>query len=100
MYNPKVKKFGSRDGSIVGYSYECPGCKQPHALVTKDVSGNSDMWHFEGPTESPSFFPSVLYKDERYVCHSLVRNGQIQFLHDCTHGLAGQIVDMLDMVQQ
>ncbi|MCZ4340562.1 hypothetical protein O4H52_03015 [Sphingomonadaceae bacterium G21617-S1] len=28
------------------------------------------------------------------VCHSFVRNGQIEFLSDCTHALAGQTVPL------
>lgn len=31
----------------------------------------------------------------RTVCHSFVRDGQIEFLADCTHGLAGQTVPLL-----
>jgi hypothetical protein len=27
------------------------------------------------------------------VCHSFVRDGQIQFLGDCTHALKGQTVE-------
>lgn len=49
----------------------------------------------------PTFKPSILVtlrwsendaseKDE--VCHSFVTDGQIQFLGDCTHELAGQTV--------
>jgi cytochrome c1 len=29
------------------------------------------------------------------VCHSFVRDGQIEFLADCTHGLAGQTAPLL-----
>jgi len=29
-----------------------------------------------------------------HVCHSLVRDGRIEFLGDCTHALAGQTVDL------
>jgi hypothetical protein len=30
------------------------------------------------------------------VCHSFVTDGKIQFLSDCTHGLAGKTVDLED----
>lgn len=30
------------------------------------------------------------------VCHSFVIDGRIQFLEDCTHGLAGQTVNLPD----
>ncbi len=32
-----------------------------------------------------------------YVCHSFVTDGQIQFLGDCTHALAGQTVSLPDI---
>lgn len=55
--------------------------------------------------ERPTFSPSILVtlrwsendntmKDD--VCHSFVRDGQIQFLGDCTHKLANQTVPIAD----
>lgn len=32
------------------------------------------------------------------VCHSYVTNGRIQYLGDCTHELAGQTVDLPELV--
>ena len=31
-----------------------------------------------------------------YICHSFVKDGQIQFLSDCSHELAGQTVPLPD----
>lgn len=36
-------------------------------------------------------------KQPKHVCHSFVTDGKIQFLSDCTHDLAGQTVDMVDI---
>jgi hypothetical protein len=50
--------------------------------------------------DRPTFSPSILVTWEwgerrgKKVCHSYVREGQIQFLGDCTHKLAGQTVPL------
>ena len=31
------------------------------------------------------------------ICHSFVTDGKIQFLSDCTHGLAGQTVELSEI---
>lgn len=84
----------------------CPGCKCGH--------GVNDKWSFNGDMDRPTFSPSILVRgvqpvtDEEadrilagekiepkpLVCHSFVRDGQIQFLNDCTHDLAGQTVPL------
>jgi hypothetical protein len=79
-------------------------------------------WVFNGNYDRPTFSPSILVTSGHYAgsgskcwctynaseiaagrepsgfkcsrCHSFVRNGQIQFLTDCTHKLAGKTVDL------
>jgi hypothetical protein len=56
-------------------------------------------WSFDGNLDRPTLSPSLLRTCEygggsKLVCHSFVRNGQIQYLGDCTHRLAGQTVDL------
>lgn len=59
-------------------------------------------WTFNGDEGRPTFTPSLLCTGNEgdpavpYVCHSFVTAGQIQFLGDCTHKLAGQTVDLED----
>jgi hypothetical protein len=67
----------------------CPGCDEPHAPT---IEGNAP-WTWNGDRERPTLSPSlkVSYHDGR-LCHSYVRDGQIQFLDDCTHALKGQTV--------
>lgn len=61
---------------------------------------NQPKWSWDGDTVSPTFSPSILvqgdFGDERksLTCHSFVRNGNIEFLGDCSHALAGQTVPM------
>lgn len=92
----------------------CAGCNTHHAI-------NPKGWTWNGDSERPTFSPSVLVRctvlteeglamvdrhehpaDGKYpsrdtVCHSFVRDGQIQYLGDCTHALAGQTVPLEDL---
>ena len=98
----------------------CPGCNEAHRIT---VHGQGPKWNWNGSLDSPTFTPSVKVTNGHYVpdwnggacwctynaehpdapasfkcevCHSLVADGKIQFLHDCTHKLAGQTVDIPD----
>lgn len=94
-------------------AFYCPGCKAYHYL---SLTGRP-AWQFSGDYESPTFSPSVLVRSGHYlpghtgpcwcttedwkpedfkcmVCHSFVENGQIRYLEDCTHALAGQTVPL------
>jgi hypothetical protein len=79
-------------------------------------------WKFDGNYEKPTFSPSVLMTSGHYVsahkpgdacwctynrdhperpasfecarCHSFVKAGQIQFLNDSTHALAGKTIPL------
>ena len=87
--------------------FHCPGCDSAH--------GVSAAWEFNGSMMLPSFRPSILALphgtlididlegDELTApsnvrqtprCHSYVTDGQIQFLPDSTHELAGQTVEL------
>lgn len=92
------------------YAFMCPGCKTLHVVPTG--SGPGARWAYGGNPERPSFLPSVLVRtgqaylssapawkegDPPLVCHSFVEDGQIRFLDDSTHGLAGQKVDLLEI---
>ena len=102
------------------YLFHCPGCKSEHRIIVKwgATSGKSQPeWSFNGNHAKPTFNPSLLIRwtkpitDEeharimagekiqpvQHVCHSFIRDGQIQFLTDCTHDLAGKTVDMQDV---
>lgn len=82
--------------------FHCPGCKTQHGVWTDKPASNGARWSWNGDMERPTFSPSLLITVEwreadgmhRQVCHSFVREGQIQFLSDCTHALAGQTVPL------
>lgn len=87
-------------------------------------------WKFNGDYDRPTFQPSVLVRSGHYApgfrpgdncwctynadhpdesnslrfnceqCHSFVIGGQIQFLNDCSHALAGKTVPLQPPVMQ
>lgn len=105
--------------TTAGLMWWCPGCKHAHHV---NVAGSTGpQWTWNGELTTPSFQPSVLVRgirqdmtDEELAeydyaavrqtsaellaskfgtrCHLYVVDGQIQFLADCTHELAGQTV--------
>jgi hypothetical protein len=87
--------------------FRCPGCEGNH-MIDSRTDGKQPSWDFNGDAERPTFSPSILVtcnfpesvpegvRRVPDVCHSFVRDGQIQYLSDCTHALAGQTVDIPD----
>ncbi|WP_282257251.1 DUF6527 family protein [Stenotrophomonas sp. PS02301] len=105
-------------------SFKCPGCRLYHTLPVQGAGTtwqfNGDV---ESPTLSPSILArgGCCYESEWHVqekrrhlgpehcdkhhpdedgvsmchtCHSFVREGQIEFLSDYTHALAGTTVPL------
>ena len=105
----KIKRT-EHEGEVSIWFY-CPGCEDMHRIV----AGNG-RWEWNGSEDKPTFSPSVLVTYGHYAtgkspeecdickargeygacgrCHSFVRDGQIQFLGDCTHALANQTVEL------
>lgn len=87
----KHMKYGEKDAII----FDCPGCGHAHLVTTGP--GN---WKFNGDMKKPTINPSIKaeweWGEERHkkVCHSFVENGNIKFLNDCTHHLAGKTVKL------
>jgi len=95
-------------------SFYCPGCGEFHTV--------NRTWAFNGDSDRPTFSPSIKVTSGHFLaehkpgdrcwctynaehpddptpfhcemCHSFVENGQIRFLDDCSHALAGQTVDL------
>lgn len=95
MTNPLVEVSSQPDArGRISYHLWCPGCDD---LVRID-----DTWQFNGNVDCPSFSPSLLteYGRIRGVekrCHAFIQAGRWEFLADCTHHLAGQIVPMVPL---
>ena len=105
----KVVPWSTADKSSAGFMFYCPGCAGAHQIWTK--TSRSGGWTFNGDVDAPTFSPSVLVtyngpdadgKDIGFGpgpparCHSFVTDGQIRFLEDCSHSLAGQTVALPD----
>lgn len=113
----KIEVVRDDEGRLYGLMFACPGCTesdfvrhhQVHCAIPGEVESphtlNAPHWGFNGDFDNPTFTPSVLAsyplydEDDRkeigkYVCHSFVTDGKIQFLGDCSHALKGQTVDL------
>jgi hypothetical protein len=91
------------------YLFYCEGCQMLH--------GVNNTWTFNNDFQKPTFSPSILVRgtqpitDEehelimigkyieprRFVCHSFVTDGRIQYLNDCSHKLAGQTIELKEV---
>lgn len=105
------------------YLFKCPGCKHDHRIIVNwgvnslaHHPDNEPRWQFDRNFDKPTFSPSLLIRWtedltkaeharvmagekielKKLCCHSFIKNGQIEFLGDCTHEFAGQTVGMLD----
>jgi hypothetical protein len=105
-------------------SIHCPACGYAHTMGI-GPHARGPVWSFNGDSHKPVFGPSLLtqrymwhppvtpenlaqwreapwpQEQRSYVCHSFIgcngaQPGQIIFLGDCTHALAGQVVDLPD----
>lgn len=94
-----------QDGELLMLKFWCPGCDKGHQFYVarnKNLEHNP-VWKWDGNEERPTFEPSLAVyrrgtqtKDNIFECHLFLRNGRLQFLSDCDHGLAGQTVDLPD----
>lgn len=65
------------------------------------VAVTRPSWAWNGSVDLPTLSPSLLSAGSDvsgdHLCHSFIRAGRVQFLSDCSHSLAGQTVDLLDV---
>ncbi len=74
------------------YLFHCPGCDFPHVYYV-----GPGQWTFNGDLNKPSFTPSLLNTWPDGRCHLYVTDGKIIYCGDCSHGLAGQTIEMADV---
>lgn len=75
------------DGAKTRYLFWCPGC-ETHMWFELGRWGWNGDWH------TPTVSPSILFNTDDLRCHLFVTGGQLVFLADCTHKLAGQTIPM------
>lgn len=90
------------EGNGEAYMFDCPGCMMSHMVYVHHKDYRKPCWTWNGNMQKPTFQPSLLVQwehgenNEKRACHSFITDGRIHFLNDSTHGLAGQVVDLLD----
>lgn len=99
------KWYESRKGF---FWYWCPGCDCVHEVATIKPNEKGACWQFNKNYEAATLYPSYHVQvdnvnketgavdGKRTLCHVFINNGQIQFLGDCAHKLAGQTVIIPD----
>ena len=98
---PKFKDYDSGLGNH-NYAFHCPGCDDLHTIR---YQGTEPVWQVTGAAENvPTVSPSIMVNGgkrnpEAHTCHSFIKDGQIQFLGDCMHALAGQTVALPEFEQ-
>lgn len=71
--------------------YYCPGCDDVHIIPVK----NRDViWNYNNDVNAPTLSPSIKATMGKGICHHFVRNGEIQYLGDCTHAMKGTNVQL------
>lgn len=80
------------------FVFHCPGCDCLHGVWTTTRNDNKAIWEFNGDVEKPTVKRSLSIKfyqnGKMQTCHSFITDGNIQFLQDSTHHLAGQTVQL------
>ena len=98
-------------------SFFCPGCRDRHTVMIEPSRPGTPVWHWNRSKNEPTINPSILVRGtipitddeadrimagdtiipDSFVCHSFVADGEIRFLGDCTHDLAGKTVPLEPM---
>jgi hypothetical protein len=95
----KLKPVWSNTGQVMGFSFFCPGCDHPHVFYT----AGPVVWAFDNNRDAPTFAPSLRNTCDNHPdpkqrnCHLNLTAGKLHFHGDCTHDLAGRIVDLPDL---
>jgi len=76
-----------KDGSVWFY---CPGCECHHRV-------DATRWKITGAGDRITIYPSIRndFGDGR-ICHMYVISGQLKYLNDCWHKLAGQTINPVE----
>lgn len=110
MLSSKLRHWVDPATGHEGLIYWCQGCESSHGIRTK----GPDAWGWNGDPERPVFTPSVLTTytpggglprepdDPPERCHTFVgcngaQPGEVIFLSDCTHNLAGAVQPFPDL---
>ena len=65
--------------------------------ITLGAKETTPQWNWNGDVDKPTLRPSIMTNDGTHRCHTFVTDGIVEFLGDCTHELAGQKAELLDV---
>lgn len=88
------------------HAHWCPACEEMHDFAVEQPFRNGARWSFNGDGNAPHFEPSMNYavgptpSGKTFRCHYFLKNGQIQYLADCTHAMVGQTIKCPDVPEQ
>ena len=112
----KLRKWFNDSNGDDGLVYWCQGCESTHSIKVK----GQGAWSWNQDDQKPVFGPSVLYQSNtwtppvtpenmeqyraapwtqtqtKHICHTFIgcngaQPGEVIFLSDCTHSLAGTV---------
>jgi hypothetical protein len=72
-------------------AFYCPGCKCHHGINTNHE--HRPAWNVTFTAGKPTVTPSILVTSSTR-CHLFIKHGEIEYLTDCTHELAGKTIPM------
>lgn len=89
------------DGDVHSrFLFHCPACGGSHFFQTN--AGEQPHWAWNENYVLPTITPSIRVrfgKGMSRCCHFIVTDGKIAYCTDCTHGMAGETVDMVPWVR-
>lgn len=85
--------------------FMCPGCREFHSIHTDREDINGARHILTGTLERPTVSSMISRQIEKfntskhaanheYRCNSFILDGNIRFLENCTHSLAGKVVEL------
>lgn len=90
------------DNETGEFWFHCPGCGCGHRFWAGNKNPSVPNWNFNGDVERPTISPShrVVGGNEhgKTICHSFIKDGNIEYLLDCTHALKGRTIPMEDLI--
>lgn len=71
-------------------------------IILRGTRDGTNCWSWNGDIESPTIRPSVKTEGSnengKFICHSWINDGHVQFLDDCSHELRNQTIPLNDVV--
>lgn len=93
-------KFYQYPGNPHSMWYWCLGCQMLHPVHVSrpQGAGPSAVWDWNKDLLKPTFSPSLRHHlGPKKMCHVFIRDGNIQYLSDCTHDYKDQTVPLPDI---